>query len=195
MRNIKYYNDNANTFIEGSKDANMRQLYSIFERHVKPKGTILDLGCGSGRDSLHFIKNNCTVTSLDGSIEMVNFCRRISYNEIIHSTFEEYEPQKKFDGIWACASLLHVDKESINSVISKYINCLNVNGVFFMSFKDREEDFIKDDRVFTCFNKSGLIKCLNNFENIEIVEFIETLDVRDNRDEQKWISAIIRRVI
>jgi cyclopropane fatty-acyl-phospholipid synthase-like methyltransferase len=138
MQNIKYYNDNSIKFINGSLNANMSLLYDKFETYLKPKSHILDLGCGSGRDSLYFHNKNYKVTSVDGSNEMIKHCETILNNKIIHSTFKDFNVSYKFDAIWACASLLHVKKEDMGNIIFKYISLLNINGIFFISFKNKE---------------------------------------------------------
>ncbi|MEA1974439.1 MAG: class I SAM-dependent methyltransferase [Bacillota bacterium] len=195
MQNIKYYNDNSIKYVNSTFNTNMSLLYDKFETYLKPKCHILDLGCGSGRDSLYFHNKNYKVTSVDGSNEMIKYCETILKNKIIHSTFKDFNASYKFDGIWACASLLHVKKENIKNIIFKYISFLNIEGIFFISFKDRDTDFSKDGRDFTCFSKYSLENLLKQFDNIKILEFVETTDVRDNREDEKWISVIFKKIL
>ena len=122
MNSIQYYNDNSKKFIEGTLQANMKQHYRDFLEHLSPSCKILDFGCGSGRDSFYFYKLGYDVTSLDGSIEMVNYCKKTLSNTIIHSTFNNYQSNVLFDGIWACDSLLHVEGDKLVEVIIKYLN-------------------------------------------------------------------------
>ncbi len=192
--NIKYYNKNFDKYIKESINADMSLLYNEFEKYLKKNASILDLGCGSGRDSLYFSNKGFNVTSLDGSIKMIDYLKSKLKNEIVFSVFEEYKTEKKFDGIWACASLLHVKKENMKDIILKYIDLLSINGIFFMSFKLRNKDFEKDGRVFTCFSEDSFKILLSEFLNIEIIKIIVTNDVRRNRENEKWISVIIKRI-
>jgi len=194
MDNIKYYDENYDKYIRGSIKADMSLLYFEFEDYLKENATILDLGCGSGRDSIYFNNKGYMVTSLDGSIKMIEYLKNTLKNEIVFSTFEEYRTDKKFDAIWACASLLHVKKEKIRNIILKYIDLLSIDGIFFMSFKLRDKDFEKNGRVFTCFTEESFKILLNDFINIEIIKFIITNDVRQNRENEKWISVIIKKI-
>jgi len=131
---------------------------------------------------------------LDGSKKMIEYCHSILSNTIIYDTFEDYTTDEKFDGIWACASLIHVDRTSLLPIIEKYLNFLTNKGIFMMSFKERMEDFNEDGRYFTCFTKDSLQDFLSMSSSIEILEIIENNDVRKDSDEN-WISVIIKKAI
>jgi len=194
MKSISYYNTYPEKFIQRTIDANMSKHHNNFVKYIKKGGTILDLGCGSGRDSLFFHNNGYQVTSIDGAIKMVEYCKTILSNPVIHNTFDDYLPDSKFDGIWACASLLHVERNHLSSIINKYIAQLKTNGIFFMSFKDRAEDFEKEGRHFTCFDKKRLLEFIMQYKNIQILEVTEAIDVRDHTADQSWVSIIIKKV-
>lgn len=194
MKSISYYNTYPEKFIQGTIDANMSKHHNRFVKYIKKDGSILDLGCGSGRDSLFFHNNGYQVTSMDGALKMVEHCKTILSNPVIHNSFEDYIPDRQFDGIWACASLLHVDRNHLSNIIKKYIAMLKKNGIFFMSFKDRAADFEKDGRYFTCFDKKGLIEFIRQYENIQILEVTETIDVRTLTTDQRWVSIIVKKV-
>jgi 2-polyprenyl-3-methyl-5-hydroxy-6-metoxy-1,4-benzoquinol methylase len=188
---IEFYNVNSEVFISNTVRADMSKLYEKFEKHLKKKAVILDLGCGSGRDTRHFISKGYDVVSVDGSEKMVEYCKEHSTNEIYCSTFETFSSPMKFDAIWACASLLHVKRENIVKIISKYIDMLKNNGIFFMSFKLRKSDYSKDGRTFTCFTKDELIELISINYTVNLLDVIESTDVRENRDNEDWISVVI----
>lgn len=66
-------------------------------------------------------------------------------------------------------------------------------GIFFMSFKNRCNDFKKDGRTFTCFTRKTLHDFVNDNFKVEIIELIETNDVRSDRSEEGWISIVVRK--
>lgn len=188
----KYYNENANEFISNVHHLDMTFLYGKFEGLLQPNASILDVGSGSGRDSLNFHRKGYKVTSFDASEVLVDFSREFLDN--VHlATFESFESNELYDGIWACASLLHVDRHHIQRIIQKYIDMLKKDGVFYMSFKSCEYDYIKDGRQFTCFTLETLKVLVNKFRDIKIVDLFETHDVRDDRNEV-WTNIIIKKL-
>lgn len=191
MNSIAYYDRNAETYAEDTRKIDMSRHHKVFESYLEKGNHILDLGCGSGRDSHHFMSRGYQVTSMDGSAEMVKQASSYLSRPVIHSTFEDYESNHIYDGIWASASLLHVSKENLADILSKYIDMLNINGVFFMSYKIYDEDFEYDGRRFTCFTLDSLTSLLSTFDNISVVNIRETDSVQTNN--MRWVSAIIRR--
>ncbi len=189
---INYYNKNAEKFIQDTFQISMEALIAEFIYYVPKGGSILDLGCGSGRDSLYFKEKGYDIYAVDGAEEMVIHTRKYIGDRVTLATFEEYTSCRCFDGIWALASLLHVPRKNIKKIIRKYMNCLNVEGVMFMSFKNVEQDYNKGGREFTCFTEKTLIELLNEVEGIEIVKIMNTVDVREDRENEKWISIIIK---
>ncbi len=188
--NISYYNKNAEQFIRNTKSADMSILQNIFIKHVAKGGRILDLGCGSGRDSLFFKHKHYDVYAIDASIEMVRHCQPLLGERVLHVTFEDYQSDILYDGIWACASLIHVDRAGLADIIIKYTDMLKPCGVFLMSFKQKKDDYFADGRSFTCFTKQQLAVFLSKIDCFTHIEFIETRDVRPGREDEKWISAI-----
>lgn len=66
-KTLRYYNESTQTFIEGTIDADLSDLRQRFLNYLPAEAHILDLGCGSGRDSKAFLEQGYTVTSMDGS--------------------------------------------------------------------------------------------------------------------------------
>jgi 2-polyprenyl-3-methyl-5-hydroxy-6-metoxy-1,4-benzoquinol methylase len=196
---IDYYDKNSEKFIEDTFNLNMELLYEPFEKELKEGDTILDIGCGSGRDSKYFAEKGYDVYAHDGSVEMVGQTQRYIGDKAKLATFEEFDVKElygrdiEFDGMWACASLLHIEEENMRMVISKYLKFLKTGGVFFMSFKMRNENHVKGGRIFTNYTRGKLENLLLGFEELTILEIVETMDVRDGREDEGWISAIVRK--
>lgn len=191
MKSISYYNKYHERFINDTLNLDMSHLYDYFESNLNKKGHILDLGCGSGRDSKYFIDKGYQVTAMDGSEEMVKFCNEILDVPAVHATYETFNPKDEFDAIWACASLLHVDRDVLPLMIQKYVNHMKENGIFYMSFKEYKDDFEYEGRYFTCFTKHSMEELLKNIQNISIVSIRETPGIQDNK--LRWISAIVKK--
>lgn len=191
---IQYYNDHSDKFIKETFNADMLSIVERFLVHIPDKGAILDLGCGSGRDSGYFVARGYEVYGIDGSEKMIEHARRILGDRAVLTTFDAYSSDKLFDGIWASASLLHVPYEELPDIISKYRDMLGVGGVFYMSFKNRERDYEKDGRYFTCFDEKRLLELLMQLDGLKVMQVFETADVRKNRGDQLWVNCLCMRI-
>ena len=150
-KTLKYYNDNAEAYIENTIHADVSNLYAHFLPKVPEGGSILDLGCGSGRDSKTFMSLGYHVTAIDGSEE---FCKKAKENlgiDALCMRFEEICFEEEFNAVWACASLLHVPKNEIRNILQKVEKALNPEGILYMSFKYGTEERISGERTFSCF--------------------------------------------
>lgn len=193
MSSIPYYNTNSKNFIEATFTADMFLFYDEFTQLLPKNASILDIGCGSGRDSLWFINHGYKVMAHDGAEEMVKHCQLLIGASVIHATFEEFWTESKFDGLWACASLLHVPREELVSLVNKYATFLKDKGVFFMSFKLREVDHEKDGRIFTNFTEKSIEKLIEQCKGLTIVKVIKSVDVREGREDEEWLSVIVTK--
>lgn len=146
---ISYYDENAKRFVADTAGARMGELQSKFASMLPKGGRILDLGCGSGRDSLAFLKAGFKVDAMDGSAAMCRAAHALTSLPVAHATFENYEPQGPYDGIWACSSLLHVPSAKLPAIIGKYAGALKSGGTFYLSFKYGTFEGMRHGRWFT----------------------------------------------
>lgn len=210
MNNTNYYNENASKYITDTIDADMSPVRNRFLSHLpQPWGrrhevtegaegndvgvTILDAGCGPGRDVKAFKDSGFDVYAMDASESMVEHCRSIIGDNVKHAAFQEYTTEIKFDGIWACASLLHLTPEELPVVIIKFTGFLKPGGLFFMSFKYGNENYIKDNRYFNCHTAESITELLRSVNDVEILENFITGDVREGRSGEKWVNVIVKR--
>jgi SAM-dependent methyltransferase len=185
----KYYDENAQTFYESSINADMSETLERFLSYL-PKGAhILDAGSGTGRDTKYFLEKGYQVTAFDASIEMVKMSSAYTGQQTLLMSFEDMHFDEKFDGIWACASLLHVKRENLISVLSQLKSLMIEGGIFYCSFKLGESDFTKNGRDFTCLTLSQLEGLLND-SSFEVKSIWVTSDVRAGREDERWVSAL-----
>lgn len=188
-KNVDYYNRNADSFFEGSINADMSGVRARFLSYVPAGGRILDAGCGSGRDSKVFMEAGYDVVSFDASEEM---CKRASEyigREVKNMRFEEMSFANEFDGIWACASLLHVAFEKLPEIVKKLHEALRTNGAVYASFKYGEGTKIRGDRVFSDFTEESVIPLFEN-AGFKIVSNVVGTDSRPGREDEKWVNVI-----
>lgn len=188
---IAYYDQNALSFASQTADVDLTPLYDRFLRHVVPGGRILDAGCGVGRDALAFVNRGYEVVAFDGSEEMVRLTRkRVGSHIPVHlMRFEEMAWHNEFDGIWACASLLHVPSSSFAGVASRIVEAMRPGGAWFMSLKLGEGERVTGARLFVDYNERTLRSALMDLP-VQLVEVWETEDARPNRAGERWLNAV-----
>ena len=194
MNTLDYYNKNSEEYFNSTLNVDMTNTYKPFLKLVPKDGKILDLGCGSGRDSMNFMKLGYEVTAVDGSKELAKKASALLGKEVIASTFEELELKEKFHGIWACASLLHIKREDLKIVLNNLYNNLDDNGVFYMSFKYGEKEYVDDkNRYFNCFTDESIISFINENTKFNILDLYITEDKLGRVNEVKWVNLICNK--
>jgi len=191
---IEYYNSNADKYCNNTLNVDMSKIYHSFLQHLPPSALILDAGCGSGRDSLYFLNQGCRVVAFDGSSEIVKKSSELTGLPVEHCTFEEFHSREHFDAIWACASLLHVEKEQLTEVIKHLTRYLKEGGIFYMSYKYGDRDYEKDGRHFSCFKEEEFKELIAGFDELDIIELFQTVDVRKDRHDEYWLNCLLKRV-
>ena len=173
---LEYYNKNAKIYCEQTLEGNMQENYDKFLKHLPTSAYILDFGCGSGRDSKYFIENGYKVKAIDGSIEICKLASKYINQEVTCMNFKELEDINTYDGIWACSSILHIEKEKLPNILNKMINALKVNGIIYTSFKIGEGFEIKEGKYYNYLTKNEMIKILQDLNrNVKLIDYFETL--------------------
>ena len=194
MNTLDYYNKNSEEYFNSTLNVNMTNTYKAFLKLVPKGGKILDLGCGSGRDSMNFMKLGYEVIAVDGAKKLAKRASVLLGKEVIVSTFEELELKEKFHGIWACASLLHIKREDLKTVLNNLYNNLEDNGVFYMSFKYGEKEYVDDkNRYFNCFTDESIISFINENTKYNILGLYITEDKLGRVNEVKWVNLICNK--
>ena len=189
---INYYQTHAQTFFDGTVNVDMASLYDSFTRHLPPGSRVLDAGCGSGRDAKAFHEMGYQVDAFDASSGMVALARQHTGLPVELMSFGEVSACNIYDGIWCCASLLHVPAVGLPAVMQKLADALKPGGVWYVSFKYGDSEREKDGRRFTDMNEAGLGAVLNGIPDIQVVELWTTQDKRPERDEV-WLNSILQK--
>lgn len=187
--NIEYYNMHADDFFEGSVDADMSEWRNRFIKYLPDGGRVLDAGCGSGRDSKAFIIQGYSVVAIDASREMCKRASELLGQEVWQIRFDEMSFDDEFDGVWACASLLHVPISEMADVLKKIKHGLRPEGIFYASFKYGEGETVKDVRSFTNYTLESVCELMEG-TGFRVLECDISYDVRPGREEEKWVNVI-----
>lgn len=191
--NIEYYNINATSFVAGTQNVDMSLWRDKFESYVTAGGRVLDAGCGSGRDSKAFLQHGFSVVAFDASREMCKAASGLIGQEVLQMKFQELAFEEEFDGIWACASLLHVPYEELPDVMQKLYKALRATGAIYVSFKYGDSKMTKGDRTFSNFTETTVEKLLIK-AGFEVIECGITGDAREGRRDEKWVNAVARKL-
>ncbi len=192
MKTIDYYNKHAEEFTASTFKVEMESLYAPFLRYLPEQASILDLGCGSGRDSFAFKNKGYQVEAIDYSAELVKKAKELTGIEVRQQSFYELNESEKYDGIWACASLLHCDRDCLPEVIGRIFKALKPNGVCYMSFKYGNTDREKDGRSFTDLDEEQARELLDQLEGVTVLQQWNTVDKRPDRDEE-WLNVLWKK--
>ncbi|NCC76998.1 MAG: class I SAM-dependent methyltransferase [Clostridia bacterium] len=188
---IRYYDQNADDFVAGTLQADMSEARDRFLDLLQPGTLILDLGCGSGRDSKAFLEQGYQVEAIDGSQELCAAASRLTDLAVRHLTFDQLQEIEKYDGIWACASLLHVPKSEMPSILVRIKAALKPHGIVYISVKEGEFDGLRKGRHFADYREEEFVSLLEA-QKLEIIEHWISEDVRPDRSEH-WINVLARR--
>ncbi len=170
----------------------MSVLHERFLSEVPAGGYILDAGCGSGRDAKAFKKRGYRIDAFDASPALTELACKHLGQEVKVRTFAKVDEIAVYDGIWACASLLHLPMDEIPDAIKRLWHALKPGGILYVSFKEGHGEREKDGRHFSDLNELTLRQLFINFRDVEQVECWLTDDMRPSRNDL-WLNAIIRR--
>lgn len=187
---INYYQHNADSFFTATVAVDMSSLYAPFVEALTPSELILDAGCGSGRDAKAFAEMGYRVEAFDASSEMVARAARYSGLPVRQRSFADISETARYDGIWCCASLLHVPGDELPGVMQRLATALKPGGVWYVSFKYGTGEREKEGRRFTDLDEAGLTALVAALADIDITRMWQTLDKRPDRSET-WLNALL----
>ena len=190
---INYYNLNAKNFIENTQNADMHIPQNRFHRLLAEHASILDIGCGAGRDTKFFLQKGYDVTATDGSAELCKLVSAFSGIDVKEMLFQDLDAISMYNGIWACSSILHLPKIEQFPVFQKMCNALKENGVIYTSFKYGNFEGERNGRYFTDFREDTFQEFIKEIPELTVEEQQITFDVRPGRGEEKWLNLILRK--
>ncbi len=153
---IAYYDSHASSFVAGTVGACMTDVLPRFMRKLPKGGNVLDWGCGSGCDSLALREMGYDVTSVDASSAMAVAALDATGTVARVEAFDDLSEIEAYDGIWACASLLHVRPNELPNVLDKAADALRQDGVLYCSFKHGRFAGHRDGRWFIDLDEHAL---------------------------------------
>lgn len=187
---LSWYRDNAIQYAEETRNSLVLDALWEFLSRMKEGGTILDYGSGSGRDSAYFLDKGFSVDSLDGSAEMKTQAERLFGIKVKLASFLSLEEKDKYDGIWAQASILHLEEHDLRVALTLIERALKRDGVFYSSFRKGEGDGYENGRWYTNMTERRFLSFLP--ASLYVEKIWESQDVRPGVS-RTWLSIICRK--
>ena len=191
MTTINFYEKNAEAYAALTVTADMSRAYEKFLAYLSLGAKVLDAGCGSGRDSLFFMRQGYRVTMLDASAAMCRCAEKLTGQKALHKTFAEIINEKQFDGIWANASLLHVPEQELEKVLKILHRALKDDGVLYASWKYGEAERRDGERFYCDMTEEKLKKLLRRTGCFVCKEVWVSEDVLPLHREQRWLNVVL----
>ena len=190
---VGYYDSHADKFYESTVNIEFVEMQKRFLSKLKKGSHILDFGCGSGRDTKYFLEHGYQVDAIDGSIELCKLANKYTGIEVRNIFFQELEEVNRYDGIWACSSILHLPLDELADVMRKMAVALKENGIIYTSFKYGTFVGERNGRFFVDMTEEIFAEFISKIKELEVEEQWTTSDARPGRGEEKWLNLILRK--
>lgn len=191
-KTIDYYNINAESFVNQTVSVDFRDTQDRFLNYLNGN-KILDFGCGSGRDTKYFLDKGYDVNAIDGSEELCKKASEYTGIEVKHMYFQELQEVETYDGIWACSSILHLNRNELKDVFNKMSDALTNDGIIYTSFKYGDFEGERNGRYFIDFSLDSFKDFIKEINELKIIDSWITSDVRPGRGEEKWLNLILKK--
>ena len=194
---IQYYEEHAEEFTTNTLNADMASIRSRFLAYLPTGCRILDFGCGTGRDSKAFLNLGYDVTAIDGSEALCKIAQALTGLSVRCLDFRRYTPANDeiYEGIWACASLLHLQKGELLPVMKVLSQALIPGGAFYVSFKYGTFEGERNGRHFTDFTLEEFREFIKRIPELSVAEYWVTGDVRPGRGDERWLNIVLQRTM
>lgn len=192
---LQHYESRAESFREGTRDHDVSQNIEALLRNIpgEPPFTILDLGCGPGRDLAAFAARGHVAVGLDGSPRFVEMARADSGCEVWLQDFLALDlPAARFDGIFANASLFHVPCAELARVLGELHAALKPGGALFCSNPrgDNEEGW-RNGRYCVWHDLESWRRWVTQAGFVELEHYYRPPGLP--REQQPWLATVWRR--
>jgi SAM-dependent methyltransferase len=193
---LEYYDQHAEDFWEGTKDHDVSQNIEAMLKYIDgaPPFTILDFGCGPGRDLKTFSKLGHIAIGLEGSARLAEMARAYSNCEVWEQDFLKLDlPANRFDGVFANAALFHVPSQELPQVLRELHATLKPGGVLFSSNPRGENEEGWQGQRYGAYHDLETWRCfVANAGFVELTHYYRPTGLP--RDQQPWLASVWRRM-
>ena len=155
MKTLTYYNEKTDAFVFGTQAVDFHDTQDLFLSFLQQGSSILDFGCGSGRDTRYFLEKGYHVVATDGSEELCKVASAYTGVQVRKLLFQELQDENCYDGSWACSSILHAGRTEQPDIFRRMILALKKQGYIYTSFKYGAFEGFRGERYFTDFDEAA----------------------------------------
>ncbi|MFB8829450.1 class I SAM-dependent DNA methyltransferase [Azotobacter sp. CWF10] len=192
---LRHYATSAEAFRDGTRDHDVSQNVDALLRHIEapPPFTILDFGCGPGRDLKTFRALGHQPIGLDGCPRFVEMARCDSGCEVWQQDFLQLDlPAERFDGVFANASLFHIPAQELPQVLGKLYAALKPGGVLFSSNpRGHNEEGWNGNRYGSYHDLDAWRRYLGAAGFVELEHYYRPAGLP--RAQQPWLASVWRK--
>lgn len=193
---MAHYNQRAEAFREGTRDHDVHQNIAALLRHITgaPPFTILDFGCGPGRDLKTFSGLGHVAIGLDGAERFVQMARADSGCEVWQQDFIKLDlPKERFNGVFANASLFHVPTLELQQVLHQLHETLKLDGVLFSSNPHGDDlEGWNGERFGNYHSLEGWRFQMTMAGFVELEHYFRPTGLQ--REQQPWLATVWRKM-
>lgn len=189
----KFYETHAHQYFDRTVSADLSPLYDEVLKRLRPGGCILDAGCGSGRDLKVFRARGFDAVGIDASDTLVTMARSYSGARCTVMRLEDVKFSRRFDAVWACASLLHLPKRNVVSILRRLRSSLVEGGILYASVQlGHGETLAPDGRFFAYYEPDEFAQRIEK-AGLAVDQVWVSEDSLPGRSAIRWVNVVAHR--
>lgn len=190
---IEYFNEKAEKCFQDAFTITERTNQDTFLSFLKEGDRILDFGCGSGRDTAYFREKGFLVDPTDGSSEMCRLASEYLGTQVTCMEFNELDADAVYDGIYASASIMHLEYDRLLEVFPKMIRAMKPGAILYANFKYGDQDGYLGKRYYTYMTEERFAAMLEGFPELETVRTGIFGNEHPGQPDFRWLYAYLRK--
>lgn len=193
-RTLAFYDTHAHQYFRNSVNLDMMPAYERFLAHVHRGARLLDAGSGSGRDTRAFLERGYQVDAFDASPALAELSTKFTGIQTKVMDFLNLDVVEQYDGIWACASLLHVPRSQMTAALQRLGTALKIGGVLYASFRHGgTEKVAADGRFFTDMQHGDAVSIVASVPALRLIETWTNVSPGAQGGELHWFNILCKR--
>lgn len=192
-RIVSSYNRDYKQYYRDTANIDLSAIYKVFRSYIAKGGTILDAGCGVGRDTRYFIQHGYKVVSFDASEKMAQLCSQYPFAYCLHQSFANLESIEEFDAVWACASVLHLSQDELKDALLRFVNALKPKGFLYFSLKAGSQSLVGTNKKYYLYQKEWVDSFVQKELMLEKIEIWQSVGKKISNPEI-WDNYLYKKL-